>query len=149
MSIKTWLMDFLGANINKGKIVDDVIENELQEIYYKELAIQTAITLISNAISKCEIKVYEKNKEVKNKLYYTLNVEANKNENSSQLWHKAIEKMIYRNYYVIDSCKKNYDLNKLEEVLFVNLKELIQNNMYDNPRNRERTEEILEVISFL
>lgn len=59
------------------------------------------------------------------------------------------EKMIYRNYYVIDSCKKNYDLNKLEEVLFVNLKELIQNNMYDNPRNRERTEEILEVISFL
>ena len=50
---------------------------------------------------------------------------------------------------VIDSCKKNYDLNKLEEVLFVNLKELIQNNMYDNPRNRERTEEILEVISFL
>ena len=57
--------------------------------------------------------------------------------------------MIYSNYYVIDSCKKNYDLNKLEEVLFVNLKELIQNNMYDNPRNRERTEEILEVISFL
>ena len=50
---------------------------------------------------------------------------------------------------MIDSCKKNYDLNKLEEVLFVNLKELIQNNMYDNPRNRERTEEILEVISFL
>ena len=59
------------------------------------------------------------------------------------------EKMIYKNYYVIDSCKDNYDLNKLKEVPFVNLKELIQNNMYDNPRNRERTEEILEVISFL
>lgn len=56
-------MDFLGTKINKGKIVDDVIENELQEIYYKELAIQTAITLISNAISKCEIKVYEKIKK--------------------------------------------------------------------------------------
>lgn len=59
------------------------------------------------------------------------------------------EKMIYRNYYVIDSCKINYDLNKLTEVLFVDLKELIQNNMYDNPRNRERTEEILEVINLL
>lgn len=59
------------------------------------------------------------------------------------------EKMIYRNYYVIDSCKINYDLNKLTEVLFVDLKELIQNNMYDNPRNRERTDEILEVINLL
>ncbi|MBS7131388.1 MAG: phage portal protein [Clostridium sp.] len=108
MSIKTWLMDFLGANINKGKIVDDVIENELQEIYYKELAIQTAITLISNAISKCEIKVYEKNKEVKNKLYYTLNVEANKNENSSQLWHKAIEKMIYRNESLLININEDF-----------------------------------------
>lgn len=59
------------------------------------------------------------------------------------------EKMIYKNYYVIDSCKDNYDLSKLKEVPFVNLKELIQNNMYDNPRNRERTEEILEVINLL
>lgn len=59
------------------------------------------------------------------------------------------EKMIYRNYYVIDSCKKNYDLTKLTEVSFVDLKELIQNNMYDNPRNRERTEEILKVIDLL
>lgn len=59
------------------------------------------------------------------------------------------EKMIYKNYYVIDSCKDNYDISKLKEVSFVNLKELIQNNMYDNPRNRERTEEILEVINLL
>lgn len=59
------------------------------------------------------------------------------------------EKMIYKNYYVIDSCTDNYDISKLKEVSFVNLKELIQNNMYDNPRNRERTEEILEVINLL
>lgn len=59
------------------------------------------------------------------------------------------EKMIYKNYYVIDSCTDNYDISKLKEVFFVNLKELIQNNMYDNPRNRERTEEILEVINLL
>lgn len=59
------------------------------------------------------------------------------------------EKMIYKNYYVIDSCKDNYDISKLKKVSFVNLKEVIQNNMYDNPRNRERTEEILEVINLL
>ena len=102
MSIKTWFMDFLGnAKNDKGEIIESVIEEKVQEIYYKELAIQTAITLIANAIAKCEIKVYEKNREVKNKTYYTLNVSPNKNENSSQLWHKAIEKMVYDNESII------------------------------------------------
>ena len=107
MSIRTWIADFLGIKTEKGKIVDDAIEEQLQEIYYKELAIQTAISLIANAIAKCEIKVYEKNQEVKNKLYYTLNVEANKNENSSQFWHKAIEKMIYKNESILVDINDN------------------------------------------
>ena len=102
MSIKTWFMDFLGnAKNDKGEIIESVIEEKIQEVYYKELAIQTAITLIANAIAKCEIKVYEKNREVKNETYYTLNISPNKNENSSQLWHKAIEKMVYDNESII------------------------------------------------
>ena len=101
MSLKTWLLDFLGRKIKKGDIEDYIAEEHLQEIYYKELAIQTAITLIANAIAKCEIKVFEKNKDVKNKLYYTLNISPNKNENSSQFWHKAIEKMVYDNESIL------------------------------------------------
>ena len=102
MSIKTWFMDFLGNVKNKkGEIVDSIIDEKIQEIYYKELAIQTAISLIANAIAKCEIKVYENNKEVKNEIYYKLNIEPNKNECSSQLWHKAIEKMIYEKESII------------------------------------------------
>lgn len=101
MSIKTWVLDFLGKKIKKGNVEEYIVEEHLQEIYYKELAIQTAITLIANAIAKCEIKVFENNKEVKNKLYYTLNISPNKNENSSQLWHKAIEKMVYDNESII------------------------------------------------
>ena len=102
MSFKTWFMDFLGnVKKEKGDVVENVIEEQIQEIYYKELAIQTAISLIANAISKCEIKVYEENKEEKNKLYHTLNIEPNINENSSQFWHKAIEKMIYENECIV------------------------------------------------
>lgn len=102
MSFKTWFIDFIGNVKNeKGNVVENVIEEQIQEIYYKELAIQTAISLIANAISKCEIKVYEENKEVKNKLYHTLNIEPNINENSSQFWHKAIEKMIYENECIV------------------------------------------------
>ena len=81
MSIKNWFMDFLGNVKNeKGEIAENVIEEKVQEIFYKELAIQTAISLIANAIAKCEIKVYENNKEVKNEIYYNLNIEPNKNE---------------------------------------------------------------------
>lgn len=102
MSIRTWFMDFLGnARDQEGNIVENVIEEKVQEIYYKELAIQTAISLIANAIAKCEIKVYENNQEVKNKAYYLLNVSPNVNENSSQLWHKAIEKMVYNKESII------------------------------------------------
>ena len=96
MSVIQWFRDFLGNTKNeKGEIVESLIEEKMQEIYYKELAIQTAISLIANAIAKCEIKVYQNNQEVKNKDYYAFNISPNANENSSQLWHKAIEKMIY------------------------------------------------------
>lgn len=108
MNIKSWFSDFLGNVKNEnGEIVESIIEEKVQEIFYKELAIQTAISLIANAIAKCEIKVYEQNQEVKNKLYYCLNVEPNKNENSSQLWHKAIEKMIYENESILIDVNDN------------------------------------------
>lgn len=64
------------------------------DLYYKEMALYTAISLLANAISKCNIKVYEDNKEIKNEDWYTLNVSPNKNESSSLFWHKVIEKMI-------------------------------------------------------
>lgn len=98
MSIKTFFTSFLGkTKTEEGSVKDNDIEEKMNKIYFKELAIQTAITLIANAIAMCEIKVYENNKEVKNKFYYRMNISPNKNENSSQFWHKAIEKLIYKN----------------------------------------------------
>lgn len=102
MSIKTWFIDFLGNTKTKEGIIEEYMtEEKLQEVYYKELAIQTAINLIANAIAKCEIKIFKENKEVKNELYYTLNISPNKNENSSQFWHKAIERMVYDNESIL------------------------------------------------
>lgn len=108
LSIKTWITDFLGnTKAKKGTIEESAIQEQLQEFFYKELAIQTAITLIANAIAKCEIKVFEENREVKNELYYILNVSPNKNENSSQFWHKAIEKMVYEKEAILVDIKNN------------------------------------------
>ena len=96
MNFREWIVDFMGnTKSSNDKDVDTVVGEIKAEIYYKELALYTAITLIANAISKCEIKTYKNNKEVKEQLYYTLNISPNANQNSSQLWHKVIEKMVY------------------------------------------------------
>lgn len=64
------------------------------EIYYKELAVYTGVSLISNGLSRSEIKVFRAGKEVKNEDYFRLNVSPNNNETSSYFWHKVINKMI-------------------------------------------------------
>lgn len=66
-----------------------------QQTYFKELALFIAISYIANTLSKCEIKTYEGGKEVKNELYYMLNVNPNPNQNSSQFMNNIIENYFY------------------------------------------------------
>ena len=115
MSFKDWIFNFMEKpKITKpnGEVVDTITGEIKSEIFYKELAIYTAITLIANAISKCEIKTYENKEEVKDKYYYALN------QNSSQFWHKVIEKMVYDGETIaIDLndklyCVDSYSVNK-------------------------------------
>lgn len=86
--------DFLDKRIKKERFGGTVVIDIPPEMYYKELAIYTASSLIENAISKCEFKTYLKGKAVKKEDYYLLNVSPNDNENSSVFWHKIVRKMI-------------------------------------------------------
>lgn len=63
-------------------------------LYYKELAVYTASSLIGNAISRSEIKCLKNGKAVKNRDYFNLNVSPNQNETSSVFWHKVINRVI-------------------------------------------------------
>lgn len=69
-----------------------VAQNAAQQIYFKELGLEIAISYIANTISKCEFKVFEKGEEVKNELYYMLNVNPNPNQNSSQFLNALINR---------------------------------------------------------
>lgn len=82
-----------GKNIVEDSDID--LSNIKAQIYFKELALYTAISYIANAISKCEIKTFVKGKEVKEEEYFILNYSANLNENASLFWHKVIEKIFY------------------------------------------------------
>ncbi len=82
-----------GKNIVEDSDID--LSNIKSQIYFKELALYTAISYIANLISKCEIKTFVKGKEVKEEEYFILNYSANLNENASLFWHKVIEKIFY------------------------------------------------------
>lgn len=89
------LQDFLARFMKKVKIgtTESVVIEIPAELYYKEMAIYTARSYIANAISMCEMRVFENEKRVKNLDYYRLNIAPNKNENSNYFWHKVIRKM--------------------------------------------------------
>ena len=106
------LFSFLEKKIDVAE-VHPVTQKILEQYAFKALGLHIAISYIANTISKCEVKVYQNGKEVKDKLYYKLNVSPNPNQNGSQFFNKIIEDYFYKgralvvpygeNIYTVDS----------------------------------------------
>lgn len=87
-----------------------------EKILVRDLAINTSINLLGNAISLSDFNTYEKGNEDKSNIYYKLNVEPNPNYSASRFWKKFVYRLIYdgevliieqgKNYYVADSFVK-------------------------------------------
>lgn len=125
---------------------------ELQSISYdavklkiNELAIQRGITLYANVISKCEFKRVKvegnKQKFIKNDLYYTLNVRPNQNINATLFWNQAITKLFkdgevliipgYKNeLFIAETFDKKVYAYKPWEFRNVLINELVTNKTY-------------------
>lgn len=91
---KEKIIDFLGRQVSDAEM-EEVGFALADKIYFQEIALYIAISYIANTISKCEIKTYDKGKEVQDDLYYRLNVSPNPNQNSSQFWNQVIERYFY------------------------------------------------------
>ncbi len=129
MARKFNLFDFMGKKIDIAEI-STLSQDLLNQLAFKELALYIGTSYIANALSKCEFKTYENGKEVKNKLYYMLNVSPNPNENSSQFMNKFIEKYLYEQQALIIPhnnfiyCADSFDIddeNPLKENTFFNV----------------------------
>ncbi len=107
----SWINNFLeklfptkeSVGGNPAPIVIDIPAS----LYYKELAVYTASSLIGNAISRSEIKHLERGKAVKDKDYFILNVSPNPNETSSVFWHKVINRVIRQNKALVIEVNEN------------------------------------------
>lgn len=85
-----------------GLDLDSYSRNNLQEIvYYKELVLQSCISLVANALSTAPLTNYKEGEETKNELYYLFNVSPNSNQNIYEFWHEVITKLFYKNEVLI------------------------------------------------
>ena len=92
-----WINDFLERLFptrERYGSVDTVVIDIPAELYYKELAVHTACSMIANAISRSEIKTFKDGKPIRGSDYYLLNVSPNNNETSSIFWHKVINRVV-------------------------------------------------------
>lgn len=125
------IFNFLEKKISNAEL-DVMISKSVAECSFRELAIHIATSYIANTLSKCEIKTYEKGVEVKEKLYYLLNVAPNPNENSSEFINKYITKLLYDGEVLLIPdfgrnaiyCADNFDVDdsdQLKEFTYYNI----------------------------
>lgn len=124
------IFNFMEKKIDAAEI-SPVTEKLLEQIALKELALYIGISYIANTMSKCEFKTYENGKEVREKLYYMLNVSPNPNQSSSQFINKIIEEYYYNGAALVVPhknhiyCADDFDLkdtnNPLNEDVFTNV----------------------------
>lgn len=73
--------------------ISAVFDSYSDRVAFKRLALHIAKSYVSNAISKCEIKVYNRGVEVKDDLYYRLNVSPNPNQSGSQFVNALVDNL--------------------------------------------------------
>lgn len=102
MGFKEWVIDLLsGKAINSEGVEIDICENIEVKNAIKELAIDSAIKLIADAISLSEFKKFENGKEVKDDDYFAFNYEPNPNYSGHAFWKKLIYKLFINNEALI------------------------------------------------
>lgn len=146
MARKFNLFNFLERKIAASEIVT---QKMMDQLAFKELAMFIGISYIANALSKCEFKVYENGAEVKNKLYYMLNVSPNPNQNSSQFINKFVEQYYYGGASLIVPhknhiyCADDFDIDDSNP--------LIENTFYNvtfgnqQPKKKYRASEVFYI----
>ena len=92
MGFKFW--EFLRPRKDGRTSAKEVTVHEFfeaaQEYEIRNLCWMTCVDMIANAVGRCEIRTYRNRKEIREREYYTWNVEPNTGQNSSAFLHKLI-----------------------------------------------------------
>ncbi|MBC1233635.1 phage portal protein [Listeria booriae] len=93
-------MGFIGDILKRNKEIEwmfdlDMIQDTSQRAYLKRMALDTCIQFLGRAIAQSDFQVRDGTKNIKNTLYYKLNVRPNTDMSSTTFWEKVIYKLVY------------------------------------------------------
>lgn len=89
------LLGLLTRNMAAAKIQPEALVDAASQIYVKDLAIYTAVSLIADLLGRCERQVYRDGKLVRDENWYRWNVEANPNQSGDDLFRQWLMKYYY------------------------------------------------------
>lgn len=132
----------------------------LLEVYYKELAIFSAINLISKGLANSSFRTYQNKKEIKQDNYYLFNIEPNPNQNAQEFWNKAIYDLVYKNevliiqangyFYIADSFSKGdkvlypNDFTNVQVGTLTMNKKYFMNEVFYTQLNHRKVSELID-----
>lgn len=99
MNFWKWFFDQFEKDGKLG--LSAVVAKLTTEVYYKELAVQACANLIAKTMARAEFRTFLKGQEVREDMYYLLNVEPNPNQNASDFWRDAVYRAVTRNEALI------------------------------------------------
>ncbi|TDL35692.1 phage portal protein [Macrococcoides bohemicum] len=79
----------------------DLLGDPASRSYLKRIAIDTNINFLARTFSQSEFWVKDGNKNVKNTLFYKLNVRPNTDSSATDFWQKVIYRLVYDNEVLI------------------------------------------------
>lgn len=100
MGLIEWIKGF--RNNSDGTISLNACYFDLPvEVFYKQLAIDSSVNLIANAMAKARFRTLEKGKIHKGNVHYWFNVKPNKNQNATEFIHQMVSNLVYENEVLV------------------------------------------------
>lgn len=100
------LMGRKSIEVTSDDITEYIDRQEWNRLALYDFALHSGINIIANALSACEVRTFEKWKEVQKDQYYHWNYEPNINMNASQFKQKLVWSLIYRNECLVIQTRK-------------------------------------------
>lgn len=92
-----WIRSAVGGNSKIEEVTCRELLNAAEEYRIRELAFNTCVSMIANAIGRCDFRTYRNKKEVREREHYLWNVEPNANQNSTTFFHKLVYTLYEKN----------------------------------------------------
>lgn len=107
-----WLRTAVGTSK-----IEEVTCRELlgaaEDYWARELAFNTCVNLIANAIGRCDFRTYQNGEEVREREHWLWNYDPNVNQNSTQFFHKLVYRLYSDNEALIVSVRRRDGMDAL------------------------------------